>query len=302
MIRVERSGEPAALDRVFTRGKKKGKTERQVVEDAFAAHMVEPGAKPEAFTFDYKRYKDEAVKEALDEAFAGKCAYCETFYSASQPMDVEHWRPKGEVHLDDEEQTILKPGYYWLAPDWDNLFPSCIDCNRARQQYDVVEERDILLGKANQFPVAAGANHARRHDPEPDLSSEQALLIDPCSDDPEHFFAYTEKGAIIPRDDLDPGDPDRARALASIRVYALNRSALVLERLEVIRRLDHRLRLIDTLADLRAALEEKELPELAEIVAQLIQTEAVTLEAMTAAESPFAGVARFFLRRAGSGS
>lgn len=94
-------------------------------------------------------------------------------------------------------------------------------------------------------------------------------------------------------------EDDRNRALASIRVYALNRSALVTERLEVIRRIDHRLRLIDTLADLRADLEAEALPDLAEIVAQLIQTEATALEAMTDAESPFAGAARFFLRAGG---
>ncbi len=288
MIRVERKAKPAALDRPFNRGKNKGKSERDVVLAALAAHV----GPPEAFTFDYHRYKDEEVKQALGQAFAGKCAYCETFYSASQPMDVEHWRPKGEIHLDDG--TKLKPGYYWLAADWDNLFPSCIDCNRARQQDDVIARRKILLGKANQFPLAGESTRIRGHDPEPDLSTERALLIDPCQDDPERFFAYTEEGAMIPRDTLSAAD--RERALASIRVYALNRSALVTERLEVMRRIDHRLRLIDSLADLRIRLQAESLDELAEIVAQLIQTEARALEAMTADESPFAGAARYFLR------
>ena len=290
MIKVERKARPAALDKTFTRGQKKGKTERQVVEDALAAHLA-AGKPRETFTFDYQRYKEDEVKQALDTAFAGKCAYCETFYSASQPMDVEHWRPKGEVHLD--AGTVLKPGYYWLASDWDNLFPSCIDCNRARRQYDVIARRQVSLGKANQFPLADEATRILSHDPEPDMSSEAALLLDPSAADPEDSFAYTEEGAIVPRDGL--AAEDRARALASIRVYALNRSALVTERLEVIRRIDHRLRLIDARADLRSRLEAEALPELAEIVAQLIQTETRALEAMTAAESPFAGVARFLL-------
>ncbi len=309
MIRVERKARPAALDKTPTRGKNKGKTELERVLAALEAHLEPPDPKtPETFTFDYQRYKEDEVKEALDAAFAGKCAYCETYYSASQPMDVEHWRPKGEVHLDDAGQTILKPGYYWLASDWDNLFPSCIDCNRARKQQDVIAQRRILLGKANQFPVADEATRPMRrvgavrilsHDPDPGASTETeaALLVDPCNEDPEALFAYTEEGAIVPRDGLP--DKDRDRALASIRVYALNRSALVTERLEVIRRIDHRLSLIDTLADLRADLEAEALPGLAEIVAQLIQTEATALEAMIAAESPFAGVARFFLRGGG---
>jgi uncharacterized protein (TIGR02646 family) len=196
VIRVERKAKPAALDQTFTRGKNKGKTERQVVEAALEAHLAPPDSQPlETFTFDYQRYKDDEVKQALEAAFAGKCAYCETFYSVSQPMDVEHWRPKGEVHLADG--TVLKPGYYWLASDWHNLFPSCIDCNCARQQHDVIEQKRILLGKANQFPLADETVRVRSHDPEPDLNVEQALLVDPCNEDPERFFSYTEEGAIV---------------------------------------------------------------------------------------------------------
>lgn len=195
MIQVERKVRPAALDKTPTRGKNKGKTELQLVLAALEAHLGPPDPKtPDTFTFDYQRYKEDEVKEALDTAFAGKCAYCETFYSASQPMDVEHWRPKGEVHLD-EGRTILKPGYYWLASDWDNLFPSCIDCNRARKQHDVIEQQRILLGKANQFPVADEATRPMRqvgeisilsHDPDPGVSTETeaALLVDPCNEDP----------------------------------------------------------------------------------------------------------------------
>ncbi|MEF9674035.1 hypothetical protein QNM99_25505 [Pseudomonas sp. PCH446] len=44
-------------------------------------------------------------------------------------MDVEHYRPKGAVSED-----ASHPGYWWVAMDWDNLLPSCIDCNRKRKQ------------------------------------------------------------------------------------------------------------------------------------------------------------------------
>ena len=47
------------------------------------------------------------MKRRLDLLFHGKCAYCETFYSASAPVDVEHYRPKGAVSEDPSH-----PGYY----------------------------------------------------------------------------------------------------------------------------------------------------------------------------------------------
>ncbi len=291
MIRIERKARPAALDKTPTRGKNKGKTESQQVEAALEAHL-KSGQPRDAFSFDYKRYKEPDVKHELEAAFAGKCAYCETFYSASQPMDVEHWRPKGEVHRDGADP--IKPGYYWLASDWDNLFPSCIDCNRARQQWDVLEQKLTLRGKANQFPLADEDTRILSHQGDPDMSAETTLLIDPCTENPEDFFAYTEDGAIVPREGLPPADRDRA--LASVKVYALNRSALVMERHEVVQRLDQRLKLIDALTGLRRRLEKRRDDDLAEVVAELIATEARALEEMTDAGSPFAGAVRFFLR------
>src|SRR5262245_57287852 len=42
-------------------------------------------------------YKDETVKQALAQLFGRKCAYCESVYTATSPVDVEHWRTKGGV-------------------------------------------------------------------------------------------------------------------------------------------------------------------------------------------------------------
>lgn len=294
MIQVDRRAEPAALERKATRGKNKGRSEREAVLHALKQHL-DAGRPPEDFSYDYKVYKDDEVKDALDASFLGKCAYCETFYSASQPMDVEHWRPKGEIHVEGQDDP-LRPGYYWLASHWQNLFPSCIDCNRARKQIDVIERKQILLGKANQFPLVDEETRILDHDRDAEIRNEKILLVDPCRDDPERFFAYTEEGAIVPRKNLGP--EDRKRALASIQVYALNRSALVAERLEVIRRVDHRLGLMDTLANLRADLEDLDQPKLAEVVAELIRAESVALEEMMASSRPFAGLARYLIREA----
>ena len=76
-------------------------------------------------------YKADDVKATLEQAFRGKCAYCESAYSAAQPMAVEHYRPKGEVVIAGKRTP---PGYYWLASAWDNLLPSCTDCNSPRRQ------------------------------------------------------------------------------------------------------------------------------------------------------------------------
>lgn len=94
--------------------------------DDVVAHRNDP-SKTKSFTF--KVYKRPEIKQLLQDMFHGKCAYCETFYSAAQPMDVEHYRPKGAASADDSHD-----GYWWLAMKWDNLLPSCIGCNRKRKQ------------------------------------------------------------------------------------------------------------------------------------------------------------------------
>ena len=128
MIKVDRSfiAEPAVLSARY-----KGKTEQERAIAKFLKH-IEEGQDPLKFKFNYTAYTKKPLKKALTVLFHGKCAYCESRYAGSQPMDVEHWRPKGKVETANGEY----PGYYWLAATWANLLPSCIDCNRSRKQYD----------------------------------------------------------------------------------------------------------------------------------------------------------------------
>jgi hypothetical protein len=80
------------------------------------------------------------VIDKLNDWYFGKCAYCERFYK----LDVEHYRPKGEIR--DEDNALLRAvGYYWLGYEWSNLLPSCISCNRDG-------------GKVSKFPFLAGGN------------------------------------------------------------------------------------------------------------------------------------------------
>src|SRR5688500_1280853 len=79
-------------------------------------------------SFDFRAYGHDDVKLELERMFHQKCAYCESDYGATEPVDVEHYRPKGAFLRPDG--SLSNPGYYWLAAEWTNLLPSCIDCNR----------------------------------------------------------------------------------------------------------------------------------------------------------------------------
>ncbi|MBO9452694.1 hypothetical protein J7426_20660 [Tropicibacter sp. R16_0] len=184
--------------------------------DDVVAHRNDP-TKTKSFTF--KTYKRPEIKQLLQDMFHGKCAYCETFYSAAQPMDVEHYRPKGAVSEDDDHD-----GYWWLAMKWDNLLPSCIDCNRKRKQITPVGDvRQVALiqngtpefsqskvlasGKKDSFPITetgerifdapTGAKDNLIALSSPGLLKEEPLLLNPCNDRPEahlthHFTSVTE--------------------------------------------------------------------------------------------------------------
>src|SRR5262249_38061398 len=136
--------------------------ERQRAE----AHFGDPANTGKAFKFSV--YGDPSVREALHRLFRGKCAYCDNVYAATQPLDVEHWRPKARV---DQEDGSSVTGYYWRASTWDNLLPSCIDCNRERTQ--LLEDGTTgKFGKGNQFPLE---DELRRAKNEAEIANESPL-------------------------------------------------------------------------------------------------------------------------------
>ncbi len=213
-------------------------------------------------------YKADSVKQQLDELFHGKCAYCESFFASTAPVDVEHYRPKGAVSED-----ASHPGYWWVAMDWDNLLPSCIDCNRKRKQVTprlsarLLTLRDdrqgfnqgslLLSGKKDSFPILG----QRAMSDTADFADEYPLLLDPCRDNPdEHLKFHIDRanliGLVVPRPHtgadlpvMDGGamDSNLQEALAagvslkgsvSIHVYGLNRLGLVQERTRLLRQLE----------------------------------------------------------------
>lgn len=249
MRRVDRSkvAAPAALG---ARRKRDATTE---LERA-TAHYGNP-ANTGSFTF--KVYGDDSVKAAIHELFHFKCAYCESFYGHLHPVDVEHYRPKSAV-----EGVPGHRGYWWLAMDWENLLPSCIDCNRRREQevpaagalVDLLatgkfsRERKIFSGKHTAFPLSGGN---RASWPASAIGQEQRLLLDPTRDNPDdHIVFHVDRGRpvalVLPKSTaghndqlLDMEMTDDALAAASvasrvspmgavsIKIYGLNRVKLV---------------------------------------------------------------------------
>jgi hypothetical protein len=244
--------------------------------------------------FPFAAYKDGKVKTQLEALFHGKCAYCESFYAKTQPVDVEHYRPKGRVA--EAEAGGGHPGYWWLAMDWENLLPSCIDCNRKRGQTlpqvamgTVLELHDgarfshsveINTGKQDSFPLAAGSTYATAETG--DLALEKRLLLDPTRDRPDdHLVFHIDRqnliGLVYPKP-VDPGqplqlpavfkDPSRIESEAnavgaspagavSIQVYGLNRLALVQARTQALRDLELLLLRIENMEEVLLDIGEK---------------------------------------------
>lgn len=312
MRAVDRTRQPGP--KVLTDPSGRGATELAKAR----AHMADPVARIRAFPF--AAYKDEAVKAALLALFHGKCAYCESYYRAQAPVDVEHFRPKGAV-----EGAPDHPGYWWLGMAWANLLPSCIDCNRRRRQetpaatpsltalHDAAEAV-VNTGKKDAFPVAGPRATAETDD----LMSEQALLLDPTQDRPEdhlefHLDPAQPLALILPK--RSPGAPaalptigtpeDIAAAAAaagvsvrgavSIQVYGLNRLGLVQDRTRVLRRLEFLRHLIARIDGIAADLSRSRAKAARAAVPQLeLLIDAVSDEiaGMAEPDQPFSALVR----------
>ncbi|MGX5469126.1 hypothetical protein ACWKT2_23720 [Bacillus toyonensis] len=177
-------------------------------------------------SFVFKKYKEHDVKVKLNNLFHHKCAYCECTYEHAHPMDVEHFRPKGNVQQYRGDKRNLT-GYYWLAWDWNNLFPSCINCNRESYQ-ETLERGEELTGKGNLFPLENDLNRAIRHNH--CIDNEVPLILNPCMDNPEDHIEFTNNGVIRPT--LINGE-ESIKGNKSINIYGLDRLYLTVNREKV---------------------------------------------------------------------
>jgi uncharacterized protein (TIGR02646 family) len=229
-----------------------------VAEPASLADVGSPAAKeraaarlhyasrtPPKGNMTFAVYRRDDVKEALEELFGCKCAYCEFDYSPGMPVDVEHYRPKGGVVDGNDKLTF--PGYWWLASTWSNLLPACADCNRARWHKSGRDR--YKFGKENRFPLPAGAVAARTP---AQLATERPLLINPAEEDPADYLrlAYKPSRFGVMESVVEPltgadGKED-ARAVSSKDTYGLNRPRLVRSRTKRIKDLKFALEGVET--------------------------------------------------------
>jgi hypothetical protein len=204
-------------------------------------------------------------------------------------MDVEHFRPKAEVTDFDGSTSI---GYYWLASEWTNLLPSCIDCNRARFHRVEPSGREMRLGKETLFPVAPGSRRAAFGET---LENERPLLLDPCRDEPERYLVFPE-GVVVAAEGNAPPPDVTVRVEASVRVYGLNRTELVQERRRVLltlrRHFDQIRQLTLALADVGRDGESSSRAPIALMIEDLLSFEMEVVLAMTEPDAPFSLMAQ----------
>jgi len=149
------------------------------------------------------------LKPYLIQLFHQKCAYCEASFGHVSFGDVEHYRPKKKVTDEHGVEVVCDgaphPGYFWLAYEPSNLFPSCQLCNQA-------------LAKMNRFPITG----VRVWAPDGDLEAEDPLLLNPYADRPDRDVRFVPTmgtvGGVTPRGEV------------SARVYRLNREMLIEKR------------------------------------------------------------------------
>jgi uncharacterized protein (TIGR02646 family) len=173
-------------------------------------HSTDYAAGVREFKFEAAIYGHETVKQALVAMHRVNCAYCESKVRHTGPGTIDHYRPKAAVQQA-AGAPFIRPGYYWLAYQWENLSFSCVACNQK---------------KRNLFPLRDDRQRAHSHlDP---LEREAPLLIDPSRENPEDFISFRAEYAFA----LE-GNP---RARITIEVLALNdRYDLVEQRRKIIR-------------------------------------------------------------------
>ncbi len=150
--------------------------------------------------FDSNIYGHVDVKAALIAIQDDKCCFCESKIRHISFGDVEHFRPKaGWIQAN---EPLNKPGYYWLAYDWSNLFLSCQICNQ--------------LYKKNYFPLTDITTRATSHNS--NIALETPVFINPSNENPEEFIHFNEEIPVAIDNNL--------RGVETIQKLGLDRAIL----------------------------------------------------------------------------
>lgn len=193
MIRVRKSRNiPSVLSQ-------QGKQATEEICQRYETESAEFDSGLKKFKAKRSIYAHSLVKKQLQTEQHDKCCFCEANFTANGYGDVEHFRPKGGYQITPEGK-LNRPGYYWLAYDWDNLFFSCQICNQRH--------------KKNFFPIEDEAARARNHALDIDL--EVPAIIHPSQDTPDQHLHFNRHILTF----------KTSKGANSIKGYGLNRKKL----------------------------------------------------------------------------
>ncbi|MEB3311978.1 MAG: hypothetical protein VKJ02_17270 [Snowella sp.] len=216
MIRIQKN--KTAPNKLQTDGKQQRKSHCL----SYSRNPVSYQTGEKTFTFKSNIYGHPEVKQALIDAQGEKCCFCER--KIGEDGDVEHFRPK-QAYKQESGQPLQRPGYYWLAYEWDNLYLACTACNQRHKQ--------------NLFPLSNPKERATNH--KMDLNQENPIFIDPGKEDPEKFIQF--------RVEVPVGIDQDGRGEFSIKALGLNRPTLSktrFEKIEQVYLLDRVIKLADS--------------------------------------------------------
>lgn len=197
---------------------------------------------------------------ALRQEFSGKCAYCESVINLAFAHSVyDHFRPKHSARGFDNESS--DDHYWWLVYEWGNLYYSCSKCNTFKSSWFPVD--------GPRAPVNVSLAELQ--------SVEQAVLVDPCNDDPSAHFAYDAKGEMI---GITP------RGLATIELIKLNRIELVEQRLIALSNLEANFEIFESIL-------KKEESNLSRVQTFFDQWRVIYSDTNA---NPYLGIQRYFLK------
>lgn len=177
------------------------KSQKCTLAKAAIKAIINSNRNPDNKDFDGDVYGEASVRQQLKDSHLNRCAYCGCSLQGSF-IPVEHYRPKTAYRIA-LKMPLIRPGYHWLAYEWDNLLYSCQECNSAKF-------------KGNLFPLI---DESKRNIKGKDISKEIPVLINPATENPDGYFEF-DTWIIHPKAGINP--IAKLRAEGTIEILCLN--------------------------------------------------------------------------------
>ena len=165
-----------------------------------------------------QRVQERRVRKALNAAFRFKCAYCESFFGATQPVAVEHYRPKAQGHDATHGETRAITGS--PRPRGTTCCPPAPTATARASRRSAGEARDDRQGE--QVPDRDRERRARATGRGEQRSSGSCCTR--TSTTPSGTSSSSTRGSCVTPESRGRHSP---QGPCSIDVYALQRPGLV---------------------------------------------------------------------------